>query len=430
MSITVFQNARIVDPSRGIDEVGTVIIDGDKIVAAGADALNQGIPAGAEVIDCSGKAIFPGLVDARVHIGEPGAEHRETIASASIAAAAGGITTLVMMPDTDPVIDDIALVEFVLRAARDTAVVNVLPAAAVTRGLRGSEMTEFGLLREAGAVFFSEGRHTLVNSLVMRRALTYARDFGAVIDHAGQDQHLAATGVMNEGLYASWLGLAGIPREAEAIPLERDLMLARLTKGAYHAGKLSTELSANAIRRAKADGANVTAGAAIANLSLNENDVGEYRTFFRLTPPLRAEEDRLAMIEALRDGTIDILVSSHDPQDVDTKRLPFGDAASGAIGLETLLGAALRLYHNGEVPLLRLIDALSTASAKRFGLPGGSLKPGSAADLIVVDLNEPWVVREQDILSRSKNTCFEGARMQGKVLQTIVAGRTVYRADS
>src|SRR5690606_11624175 len=207
-------------------------------------------------------------------------------------------------------------------------------------------------------------------------------------------------------------------------------MLARLTKGVYHAGKLSTELSANAIRRAKADGANVTAGAAIANLSLNENDVGEYRTFFRLTPPLRAEEDRLAMIEALRDGTIDILVSSHDPQDVDTKRLPFGDAASGAIGLETLLGAALRLYHNGEVPLLRLIDALSTAPAKRFGLPGGSLKPGSAADLIVVDLNEPWFVREQDILSRSKNTCFEGARMQGKVLQTLVAGRTVYRADS
>ena len=428
MSITVFQNARVVDPSRNIDEIGDVIVNGKELVAAGADARNQGIPEGAAVIDCSGKSILPGLVDARVHIGEPGGEHRETIASASVAAAAGGITSLVMMPDTAPVIDDIALVDFVLRAARDTAVVNVFPAASITRGLKGSEMTEFGLLREAGAVFFTEGRQTLVNSLVMRRALTYARDFGAVIDHAGQDPYLAMTGVMNEGLYASWLGLPGIPREAETIPLERDLMLARLTKGAYHAAKLSTELSANAIRRAKADGANVTAGAAIASLSLNEHDVGEYRTFFRLNPPLRAEDDRLAMVEALRDGTIDILVSSHDPQDVDTKRLPFADAAAGAIGLETLLSAALRLYHNDSVRLLRLVDALSTAPAKRFGLPAGTLRPGSNADLIVVDLNEPWVVREQDILSRSKNTCFEGARMQGKVLQTVVSGRTVYKA--
>ena len=262
----------------------------------------------------------------------------------------------------------------------------------------------------------------------MRRALTYARDFGAVIDHETQDPHLASSGVMNEGLYASWLGLPGIPREAEAIPLERDLMLARLTKGRYHAAKISAAMSAAAIARAKADGADVTAGAAIANLTLNENDVGEYRTFFRLSPPLRGEEDRTAMIEALRDGTIDILVSSHDPQDVDTKRLPFADAASGAVGLETLLAAALRLHHNGEVPLMRLVDALSTAPARLYGLPGGTLAPGAAADLIVVDPDYPWVVREEDIRSRSKNTCFEGARLQGKVLQTVVAGRTVHSA--
>lgn len=428
MSTTVFERARIVDPSRGIDETGTVIVEGKKIVAAGKAALNQGAPAGATVVDCAGKAIIPGLIDARVFIGEPGGEHRETIASASIAAAAGGVTSVVMMPDTDPVIDNVALVEFVLRTARDTAIVNIFPAAAITKGLAGREMTEFGLLREAGAVAFTDGRHTISSALVMRRALTYARDFGGVIAHETQDGDLASAGVMNEGLYASWLGLAGIPREAESIPLERDLALARLTRGAYHAAKISTEMAAQAVARAKADQANVTAGVAIHNLSLNENDVGEYRTFFRLTPPLRAEEDRLAMIEAVKDGTIDIIVSSHDPQDVDTKRLPFADAAAGAIGLETLLGAALRLYHNGDLPLLRLVETLSTAPAKLFGLPGGSLKPGAPADLAVIDLEEPWIVSESGIRSRSKNTCFEGARLQGMVLQTLVAGRTVFSA--
>ncbi|HEY6629868.1 MAG TPA: dihydroorotase [Rhizobiaceae bacterium] len=426
MSVTVFQNARIVDPSRGIDETGAVIVDGTKIAAAGASAHNQGIPGGATVVDCAGKTILPGLVDSRVFIGEPGAEHRETIHSASEAAAAGGVTSIVMMPDTDPIIDDIALVEHVLRAARDTASANVYPAAAISKQLAGHEMTEFGLLREAGAVGFTDGRHTIASSSLMRRALTYARDFGAVIAHETQDADLSGNGVMNEGLYASWLGLSGIPREAEAIPLERDLLLARLTRGAYHAAKISTALSAAAIARAKADGANVTAGVSINNLSLNENDVGEYRTFFRLSPPLRAEDDRLAMIEAVKNGTVDVIVSSHDPQDVDTKRLPFADAAEGAIGLETLLGAALRLYHNGDVPLLRLAEVLSSAPAKLFGLPGGRLCPGAPADLILVDLDDPWVVQEADIRSRSKNTCFEGARLQGRVLQTLVAGRTVF----
>lgn len=426
MSVSVFQNARIVDPSRGIDEIGTVIVDGKKIVAAGASARNQGAPGGAQIHDCTGKTIVPGLVDSRVFIGEPGGEHRETIASASLAAAAGGVTSIIMMPDTDPVIDNVALVEFVLRTARDTAVVNVFPAAAITKHLEGREMTEFGLLMEAGAVALTDGHATISNALTMRRALTYARDFGAVIAHETQDRHLGATGVMNEGLYASWLGLPGSPREAETIPLQRDLMLARLTQGNYHAAKISTAMAADAISIAKNEGTNVTAGVSIHNLSLNENDIGEYRTFFRLSPHLRAEEDRLAMVEALKNGTIDIIVSSHDPQDVDTKRLPFADAAAGAIGLETLLGAALRLYHNGDVPLLRLIETLSTAPARIFGLPGGTLAPGANADLCIVDLEEPWVVSEKDIRSRSKNTCFEGARLQGRVLQTLVAGRTVY----
>ncbi len=426
MSITIFSHARIVDPSRGLDETGSVVIEDGRIAAAGRDALNQGAPEGAAIIDCAGKTIIPGLIDSRVFIGEPGGEHRETIASASQAAAAGGVTSVVMMPDTDPVIDNVALVEFVLRTARDTACVNIFPAAAITKGLEGREMTEFGLLREAGAVAFTDGRHTVANSLVMRRALTYARDFGATIVHETLDADLASSGVMNEGLYASWLGLSGIPREAETIPLERDLALARLTRGNYHAAKISTGMAADAIRRARGDGANVSAGVAIHNLALNEHDVGEYRTFFRLAPPLRAEEDRLAMIEALKDGTVDLIVSSHDPQDVDTKRLPFSDAAAGAIGLETLLSVALRLHHNGEVPLIRIVEALSTAPARLFGLPGGTLKPGAPADLALVDLDEPWVVNESGIRSRSKNTCFEGARLQGRVLQTMVAGRTVF----
>lgn len=428
MRTTVFSGARVVDPSRGIDEMGTVVVENGRIAAAGGAALNQGAPEGATVIDCFGKTIMPGLVDGRVFVGEPGAEHRETLASASLAAAAGGVTSFVMMPDTDPAIDDIALVEFVLRTARDTACVNVHPAAAITKNLDGREMTEFGLLREAGAVAFSDGRRTIASSQVMRRALTYARDFDAIISHEIQDADLGASGVMNEGLYASWLGLSGIPREAELIPLERDLALARLTRGTYHAAKISTAMSAAAISRAKADGARVTAGVSINHLSLNENDIGEYRTFFRLSPPLRAEDDRVAMVEALRDGTIDIVVSSHDPQDVDTKRLPFADAAAGAIGLETLLAVALRLHHSGDVPLLRLVEVLSTAPARLFGLPGGTLAPGAPADLAVVDLDEPWIVSESDLRSRSKNTCFEGARLQGKVLQTMVAGRTVFSA--
>lgn len=426
MKPVVLERARIVDPSRNIDEEGSVVIRNGVIEAAGKDALNQGAPEGADRIDCNGAAVIPGLVDSRVFIGEPGGEHRETMASASVAAAAGGVTSMIMMPDTDPVIDNVALVEFVLRAARETDV-RIFPAAAVTRGLAGKEMTEFGLLKEAGAVAITEGRHTLHNALVMRRALTYARDFGLVLAHETRDRDLGAGGVMNEGLIASWLGLPGAPREAELIPLERDLLLARLTRGAYHAAKISTAMSAGAIARAKQDGANVSAAVSIYNLALNENDIGEYRTFFRLDPPLRAEEDRLAMVDAVKSGLIDVIVSSHDPQDVDTKRLPFADAAPGAIGLETLLAVALRLYHNGDVPLLRLIDALSTRPAKLFGLAGGTLAPGAPADLAIVDLGAPWVVLESGIRSRSKNTCFEGARLQGEVLQTMVGGRTVFQ---
>ena len=422
----VLKNLRIIDPSRNLDETGTIIVDNGVIVASGKEAQNQGTPDGADVRDCNGLLAVPGLVDARVFVGEPGGEYRETIESASRAAAAGGVTSIITMPDTDPVIDDIALVQFVQKTARDNSLVNVYPAAALTKHLDGEEMTEFGLLREAGAVCFTNGRRPLHDTLVLRRAMTYAREFGAVISLETRDKYLGAGGVMNEGLLASWLGLSGVPREAEIIPLERDLRIAGLTKAAYHAAKISLPESAEAIATARKRGANVTCGISINHLTLNENDIGEYRTFFKLSPPLRGEDDRVAMVQALADGTIDIIVSSHDPQDVDTKRLPFADAADGAIGLETMLPAALRLHHNGTVPLMRLIDAMSTRPAQIFGLDAGTLKPGAKADITLVDLDEPWIFAKEAIVSRSKNTPFENARFTGRAVQTYVAGKLVH----
>lgn len=422
----VLKNARIVDPSRQIDETGTIIVTEGIIRAAGAGAQNQGAPEGADIRDCRGLVAVPGLIDARVHVGEPGAEHTETIASAARAAAAGGITSFIMMPDTDPVIDDIALVEFVAKNARDTGIVNIYPAAALTKGLAGEEMTEFGLLAAAGAVAFTNGRKPLHNTLLLRRAMTYAREFGAVIALECRDRYLGADGVMNEGLLASWLGLSGIPREAEIIPLERDLRIAALTGGKYHAAKISVPQSVEAIALARQRGADVTSGISINNLSLNENDIGEYRTFFKLSPPLRTEDDRVAMVEGLASGAIDIIVSSHDPQDVDTKRLPFGEAADGAIGLETMLAAALRLHHDGSVGLMRLIDAMSTAPARIFGLDGGTLKPGARADITLIDIDEPWIVAKDQLISKSKNTPFENARFSGRAVATYVAGKQVF----
>ncbi|MGX5666281.1 dihydroorotase [Rhizobium daejeonense] len=423
----VLKNVRIVDPSRDLDETGTIIVDADgRIAAAGSDALNQGVPTGAEVRDCIGLTAIPGLVDARVFVGEPGAEHRETIASASRAAAAGGVTSFIMMPETDPVIDDIALVEFVRKTARDKAVVNVYPAAALTKGLDSNEMTEMGLLREAGAVVFTNGRHGLHDTQVLRRAMTYSREFGAIIALETREKYLAANGVMNEGLLASWLGLSGVPKETEVIPLERDLGIAGLTRAKYHAAQISVPESVEAIETARKRGTIVTCAVSINHLTLNENDIGEYRTFFKLYPPLRSEDDRVGMVQALAEGKIDIIVSSHDPQGVDTKRLPFSEAEDGAIGLETMLSAALRLHHSGQVSLMRLIDAMSTRPAEIFGLEAGTLKPGAPADITLVDLDEPWLVSKDLLLSRSKNTPFEDARFSGRAVATYVAGKCVH----
>lgn len=422
----VITGARIVDPKSGLDAVGSVVVT-DGLIRDVARGAAPGLPDGASVIEARGKALLPGLIDMRVFVGEPGAEHRETFASAGQAAAAGGVTTIVTMPDTDPVIDDVALVDFIARRARDTAAVNVLPMAALTKGLKGREMTEFGLLGAAGAVGFTDGRHSITNALVLRRALTYARDFGALIMHHPSDPDLVGSGVMNEGETATRLGLPGIPREAEIIMLERDIRIAALTGGRYHAAQISCAASLDVIRRAKKQGLAVSCGVSATHLALNERDVGPYRTFYRLSPPLRDEDDRLAMIEGIADGSIDVIVSSHDPQDVDTKRHPFAEAADGAVGLETLLAAALRLVHNGEASLASVVRALSTRPAELLGLPSGRIAAGAPADLILVDLERPWICEAEKLHSRSKNTPFEGARFEGRVLMTLVGGRTVYK---
>ncbi|MCR6736335.1 MAG: dihydroorotase [Afipia sp.] len=419
-------NARLIDPSRDLDGPGDVLIADGTIRDARRGIGAAGVPEGTDIINCAGKVVAPGLIDMRAFVGEPGAGHRETIASASLAAAAGGITTIVCQPDTSPVIDNSATVDFILRRARDTAIVNIHPMAALTKGMNGEEMTEIGLLKAAGAVAFTDGDNSVMNALVMRRALTYARDFDALIVHHTEDPNLVGEGVMNEGEFASRLGLFGIPNAAEAIVLERDMRLVALTGGRYHAASLTCIDSLDILKRAKESGLQVTASASINHLTLNENDIGPYRTFLKLSPPLRTEDDRLALVAAVASGLIDVIMSDHNPQDVEVKRLPFAEAAAGAIGLETMLSAGLRLVHAGEVELKTLIRAMSTRPAELLGLPGGSLRPGSPADVIVIDLDTPWVLDPADLKSQCKNTPFDEARFTGRVARTIVGGRTVY----
>jgi dihydroorotase len=362
----------------------------------------------------------------RAFAGEPGFSHRETFASASQAAATGGVTTVICQPDTSPVIDNSATVDFVMRRARDTAIVNILPMAALTKGMRGEEMTEFGLLKAAGAIAFSDGDRSVTNALVMRRALTYARDFDALIVHHTEDPDLVGEGVMNEGEFATRLGLMGIPNAAEAVMLERDMRLVALTGGRYHAASLSCTDSLEILKRAREAGLAVSASASINHLALNENDIGPYRTFLKLSPPLRTEDDRRALVAAVASGLVDVIMSDHNPQDVEVKRLPFAEAASGAVGLETMLSAGLRLVHNGEMELKTLIRAMSTRPAELLGLPGGSLRSGAPADVIVIDPDIPWILDPAVLKSPCKNTPFDEARFSGRVVRTIVSGRTVY----
>ena len=421
----LIENARIVDPASGTDSKGAVLVE-DGFITEVALGAPVGVPEGAELINANGLILAPGLIDMRVFTGEPGKEYRETLQSAGEAAAAGGVTSFVMMPDTAPVVDDGALVDFLIRRAKATSKVNVLPAGAITKGLAGEEMTEFGLLKEAGAVCLADGRHSIQSTALLRTVMSYAANYGMTVVHHVSDRSLTGDGVMNEGLFATILGLKGIPREAETIPLARDLQLAALTGVKYHAAQISCAGSVELMAAAKKRNTSVTSGVSINNLALNENDIGRYRTFFKLGTPLRSEDDRQAVIEGLRNGTIDTIHSDHDPQDTEVKRQPFAEASDGAIGLETLLAAALRLVHSGDVDLLTVLRAMTSRPAEILGLPSGRIAKGAPADLILVDLDYPWQVSERDLRSRSRNTSFEGARLAGKVMRTIVGGQTVH----
>lgn len=417
-------NARLLCPLTGRDEIGGIKIENGVIadigphIAADADAAN--------VVDCKEHLLAPGLIDMKVSTGEPGGEHRETLASVSRAAAAGGVTSIAVLPDTKPAIDDVSLVAFIQQRARKSAIVNIYPMAAMTKGLDGKEMTEIGLLTQAGAVAFTDGKRSVANAQLMRNILCYSRDFRALIVHHTEDPDLAHGGVMNEGEISCNLGLPAVPAVAETIMLERDIRLVALTGGRYHAAAISCDASLDVIRKAKRSGHPVTCGVTINHLVLNETDIGSYRTYLKIKPPLRTERERQAMIAGVNSGDIDVIVSGHDPQDTETKRRPFAEASDGAAGVETLLSAALQLYHIGAVALRPLLAAMTCHPAALLGIPGGSLAVGAPADLVLIDLNLDWEVDKRALKSKSKNSPFDERVLKGRAIGTWVAGRRVY----
>lgn len=424
--LILIKRARLLDPAERLDQVGDLLIAGGKIAGFGEHLSIDGASIDAEVIDADGLCLTPGLVDMRVTFGEPGAEHKETFESGTLAAAAGGITSLACLPNTEPTIDDPAMVEFIARRARKQKRVKVYPYGAITKGCAGKQLAEMALLRQAGAVGFTDGQHPVADSLVMRRAMAYVSAIDGRIIQYPEEPSLTRNGLMNEGELSTRLGLAGIPHEAEVIMVERDLRLAKATGCALHLGPVSTADAVEAIRQAKATGLPVTADATPAHLTLNELSVEGYRTFAKIKPPLRSETDRLALVAGLADGTIDAIASDHCPQDQDSKRLPFAQAEFGVVGLETLLPVALGLVHDGTLGLLDLLDKLTRAPADILGLDAGRLKKGAAADITLFDPETPWRIDPDNLNSLSKNTPFEGRLTQGRVLRTIVDGRTIF----
>jgi len=418
-------NARLIDPEGLTDAPGSLTVA--KGLIAG---INTPAPASATVIDCGGKCLAPGIVDLGVKIGEPGERHRESFRSAGLAAAAGGVTTIIARADTDPAIDTPELLEFVTKRAAEDCAVRIRHMAALTKGREGREMTEIGFLLDAGAIAFSDADRVVADARVMARALTYARGLGALVVGHPQDPSLSAGAAVTSGKFASLRGLPGVSPMAERIGLERDLALVEMTGARYHADQITSACALPALDRARRAGLDVTAGVSIHHLTLNEFDVGDYRTFFKLKPPLRSEDDRLAMVEAVASGLIDVISSMHTPQDEESKRLPFEEAASGAVALETVLPAALRLYHAGQIQLPQLFRALSLNPARRLGLPQGRLAPGAPADLVLFDPGAPFVLDRFTLRSKCKNTPFDGARLQGRVLRSFVGGRQVFERET
>ena len=424
-STTLFTNARLIDPENGTDAPGWLLIDGATIKALGAQAA---APVADTVVDCGGHCLAPGIVDIGVKVCEPGERHKESYRSAGLAAAAGGVTTMITRPDTLPSIDTPEALEFVARRANAAGPVTVRPMAALTKGREGREMTEIGFLLDAGAVAFTDCDHVITNTKVFQRALTYARGLGALIIAHPQEPGLSAGASATSGKFASLRGLPSVSPMAERMGLDRDIALLEMTGARYHADQITTSRALPALERAKRNGLDITAGTSIHHLTLNELDVADYRTFFKVKPPLRSEDDRQAVIEGVRSGLIDVICSMHTPQDVESKRLPFEEAASGAVALETLLPAALRLYHSGDLDLPTLFRAMALNPAKRLGLGSGRLAPGAPADLLVFDPDKPFVMDRNTLHSKSKNTPFDGQRLQGKVRLTYVAGTRVYEA--
>ena len=425
---TLLWNARLINPETGTDDTGAVLIENGAIGAVMTDSaeIAAAKTRAAEMIDCNGKCLAPGIVDLGVKVCEPGERHKESFGSAGLAAAAGGVTTIITRPDTLPAIDTPETLEFIRRRANEAAPVNVLPMAALTKGREGHEMTEIGFLLDAGAVAFSDCDHVVRNTKVLQRALTYARSLGALVVGHPQEPTLSAGAAVTSGKFASLRGLPAVSPMAERMGLDRDIALLEMTGARYHADQITTARALPALERARQNGLDITAGASIHHLTLNELDVADYRTFFKLKPPLRSEDDRLAVVEALASGLIDTLSSMHTPQDEESKRLPYEEAASGAVGLETLLPAALRLVHAGHLDLPTLFRALALNPAKRLGLACGRLANGAPADLVLFDPDAPFVMDRYTLRSKSRNTPFDGQRMQGKVLATYVGGQQVY----
>ena len=419
-----FQNARLIDPEAGVVEDATLTVRDSLIQAVGADA-----PQGARLIDAQGQYLAPGLIDWGVKIGEPGERHKESFRSAGLAAAAGGVTTIIARPDTLPPIDAPESLEFATRRAAD-APINIRHMAALTRGRDGREMVEMSFLQDAGAVAFTDGVRVVADNRLLSRCMTYARGLDALIVGHPQDPGLSRGTAATSGKFASLYGLPAVSPMAEVMGLDRDLALVAMTRARYHADQITVAASLPALKRARKAGLDVTAGVSIHHLTLNELDVAGYRTFFRFTPPLRSEDDRQAMIEAVAEGVIDVIASFHTPQDEESKRLPFAEAAPGAVGLQTLLPAALRLYHSGALSLAQLWRAMSLNPARRLGLKAGRLAAGAPADLVLFDPDAPFVLDRFTLLSKSKNTPFDGARMQGRVLGTWVAGKAVFGASA
>ena len=422
-----FLNANIIDPKNSIDEVGGLIISEEgKIEAVGKKVNKNNIPSREKYIDLKDKYLFPGLVDMRVFVGEPGYEYKENFKTLSNAAIAGGVTSVVTMPNTSPVIDNVSIVDFLKRRGRDKAKINIFPAASMTKNLEGTNMTEFGLLKNKGIVGFTDGSKTIQNTRLMSRIMKSAYDLDCLIMQHAEDQELSQNGMVNDGIISTKLGLQGIPDLAEKIIIERDLTLLEDFNCRYHISQISSAKSIDVISQKK-NNVDFTTGVSINNLSLNENDIGDFRTFLKLSPPLRTEEDRVSLVKAINKGLIDVIVSDHKPEDEESKRLTFAQAATGASGIETLLSLSLELYHNGSLKLETIVKALTSNPAKILKINKGNLSIGNDADLCIVDIDKPWIVKKDKLISKSKNTSIEDKKLQGKVTNTFVKGKELFK---